>query len=68
LKATPFGLCKCLGILPRDVIARRRIIIYAFVIAHFGGVKVKLVALKADERFVLLQEVIGYGAMGLVTY
>jgi hypothetical protein len=38
------------------------------VIAHFGGMEVKLVALEADKGFVLLQEVVGYGAVGSVTY
>jgi hypothetical protein len=68
LKATPFGQPECLGILPGNIVTRRRIIICALVVTFFGGVKVKLVALEADKGFVLLQEVIGYSAMGSVTY
>jgi hypothetical protein len=30
--------------------------------------EVKLVALEADKGFVLLQEVVGYGAMGFMAY
>jgi hypothetical protein len=51
-----------------DVEVRRRITIYALVVTLLGGVKVKLVALEANKGFVLLQEVVGYGAVGSVTY
>jgi hypothetical protein len=38
------------------------------IVTLLGGVKVKLVALEANKGFVLLQEVVGYGAVGCVTY